>query len=271
MRDPPKSHAPGSACQGCKYRGSLLLWGRLFPVRTYSVLQSGTGSCALAPEHGHVARSRRRRWPGKRGLQVELLQKQHGPTLKGALLELDEPLADIDDAGATSAACNQLLGAARERLGEAQRTADGARRQLLSAQASLRGLEEGMTKVPPDLGLLYSVQATHKRGVKGAVHAAAESALAPCLCARCRSWHGIYLLHYMALGHAGCSRYVGGSAVHVMQFPWVQKQVSRECGASAHAGALQRSAAQVAAPRQEAACAPDAATVHLHASSGLGR
>eukprot|EP00892_Ulva_mutabilis_P005118 jgi/Ulvmu1/2979/UM015_0019.1 len=78
--------------------------------------------------------------------QVELLQKQHGPALKAALEELDEPLADIDEPAAAAAACSQLLGAAREQHGEAQRAADSKRQQLLSAQASLGGLQETMGK-----------------------------------------------------------------------------------------------------------------------------
>lgn len=82
-----------------------------------------------------------------RGTQVELLQKEHSPALKAALLELDEPLADIEDPAGVAAACTQLLGAARERHGEAQIAADSARQQLLSAQASLRGQEEIVSKV----------------------------------------------------------------------------------------------------------------------------
>lgn len=94
------------------------------------------------------------------GMQVELLQKQHGAALKTALLELDEPLADIGEAAAVGAACAQLARASRERHQEAQRTADSTRQQLLSEQASLRGLEEAVTKVPgrrPALGHLCTL------------------------------------------------------------------------------------------------------------------
>lgn len=82
------------------------------------------------------------------GVQVELLQKQHGAALEAALVELDEPLADIGEAAAVGAACAQLANASGERHREAQRAADSTRQQLLSAQASLHGLQDTVSKVP---------------------------------------------------------------------------------------------------------------------------
>lgn len=116
----------------------------------------GGGPCDMRVHVRHVCCAQG--WPQglqwcTRGscVQVDLLQKQHGPALKQALQGLGGVAADTDKPEAVGAACAQLVQAASQRHTEAQRAADTVRQQLLSAQASLRGLEETISKVPTSL------------------------------------------------------------------------------------------------------------------------